>query len=146
MQITSFSDFALRILMSLAAVEGRQMSARALAERHGLSFDHVAKIARFLTREGFLEARRGRGGGLRLARPADEIMIGDVLRRSEAGSGLVECLRPGARVRCVLAPICGLNPILSEAQEAFFATLDRRSIADAVPQVAHVRKAIAFGD
>ncbi|RMF38253.1 MAG: Rrf2 family transcriptional regulator [Alphaproteobacteria bacterium] len=142
MQVSSFSDYALRILMSLASVPDRTLSVRSLAERHGLSFDHLAKVGQFLAREGFVEATRGRGGGLRLARPADEIMIGDVLRRSEACSGLVECLRPGAEVRCVLAPVCGLSPILAEAEEAFFARLDRRSIADAVPQPAQVRAAI----
>lgn len=142
MQITSFSDFALRILISLAAVPGQTLSVRALAQRHGLSFDHLAKVGQFLAREGFVEASRGRGGGLRLARPADQIMIGEVLRRSEAGSGLVECLRPCGEVRCVLAPVCGLTPILAEAEEAFYARLDRASLADAVPQPALVRRAI----
>ncbi len=143
MQISSFSDFALRVLMSLAVTGERQMSAREIAERHRLSFDHVAKIVQFLSREGFVVTARGRGGGIRLARRPQEISIGDVLRRSEAGSGAVECLR-GGEVRCVLASVCGMTPILAEAQEAFFAALDRKTLADALPSHEPVRRVLGL--
>lgn len=144
MQITSFSDYGLRILMTLAVMEERRVSSRELATRLSLSFDHVAKITRFLAREGYVEATRGRNGGLRLARPAEEIMIGDVLRRSEAGSGLVECMR-SSETQCVLAPLCGLAPMLADAQERFFAALDASSIADALPGRAAMRALVERG-
>ena len=145
MQLSSFSDFALRTLMLLAVATDKTVSVREVAARHGLSFDHVAKIAQFLAREGFVTSMRGRGGGLRLARPADTIMIGEVLRRSEAGSEPTECLR-GGNVTCVLAQVCGLTPILAEAHEAFFASLDHKSIADALPRPAIVRRALRLAD
>lgn len=138
MQITAFSDYALRVLIFLAVSGDRVVSSREIAERHELSIDHVAKVTQFLSREGYVRASRGRGGGLRLARPAAEISIGDVLRRSEAGSGVVECLR-GGTVTCLLAPVCGLTPFFAEATEAFFAALDRRSLADTVPLPARTR-------
>lgn len=138
MQITAFSDYALRVLIFLAVSGERVVSSREIAERHGLSIDHVAKVTRFLSREGYVIASRGRGGGIRLARPAAEISIGNVLRRSEAGGGVVECLR-GGPVTCVLAPVCGLTPVFAEATEAFFAALDRRSLADTVPLPAPTR-------
>ncbi|PKP78237.1 MAG: Rrf2 family transcriptional regulator [Alphaproteobacteria bacterium HGW-Alphaproteobacteria-3] len=143
MQITSFSDYSLRVLMFLAVSDDRRVPSREIAERHGLSFEHVAKVTQFLAREGFVEASRGRGGGLRLARLPQQITIGDVLRRSEAGSGLVECMR-GGPVRCVLAPVCGLNPILAAANETFFATLDRYSLADALPRHGNVRAVLGI--
>ncbi|PKP73134.1 MAG: Rrf2 family transcriptional regulator [Alphaproteobacteria bacterium HGW-Alphaproteobacteria-6] len=143
MQLSAFSDYALRSLMFLAVAGDRPVPAREIAARHGLSFDHVAKIAQFLAREGFVVATRGRSGGLRLARPPEEIVIGDVIRRSEAGSGPAECLR-GGPVSCVLAPVCGMTPILAEAQEAFFAALDRRTLAEALPRHAPVRRVLGL--
>lgn len=144
MQLSSFSDYALRTLIFLAVSKDGPVPARLIAERHGLSFDHVAKIAQFLVREGFATSMRGRGGGLRLARPAEEISLGQVLRRSEAGSGPAECLRSAGKVTCVLAPVCGLTPILAAAREAFFASLDRKSLADALPRREPVRRVLGL--
>lgn len=133
MQINAFSDYSLRVLMYLAVTGDRLVSSREVSEAYNLSFDHIAKVSQFLVREGYVTAVRGRGGGMRLAKDPSEITIGDVLRKSEAGSGLVECMR-GEPVHCVLAPVCGLNPIFAEANEAFFGMLDRRTLADALPQ------------
>lgn len=143
MQITFYSDYALRILMYLAVAGDRQVPAREIAERYRLSFDHIAKIVQFLGREGFVKTSRGRGGGMRLARPPAQISIGDVLRRAEAGSGPVECLR-GGTVMCVIAPVCGLSPLMAEAQEAFFSTLDARSLADTLPRAGALRRRLGL--
>ncbi|PKP70909.1 MAG: Rrf2 family transcriptional regulator [Alphaproteobacteria bacterium HGW-Alphaproteobacteria-5] len=139
MQITAFSDYALRVLTYLAVTGDRLVPTREIAERQGLSFDHLAKVTQFLSREGYVEASRGRNGGVRLAIPPAEISIGEVLRRSEAGSGVVECLQDG-EVSCMLAGFCGLTPLLAGATEAFFAALDKRSIADALTSPARHRK------
>lgn len=143
MQLTAFSDYALRTLMLLAVSMDRPVSAREIAARYGLSFNHLAKIAQFLVREGFVLSTRGRRGGLRLARPPEAISIGDVIRRSEAGSGAVECLR-GGPVSCILAPVCGLTPIMAEAQEAFLKALDRKTLADALPRPVPVRRVLGL--
>ncbi|MGI9502246.1 MAG: RrF2 family transcriptional regulator [Geminicoccaceae bacterium] len=132
MQISSFSDYTLRILLYLAVAGDRQVTSRQIAERYNLSFDHIAKAAQLLTREGYVIAARGRGGGLRLARSPDEISIGAILRVTEAGSGLVECMRPGP-TSCIIAKVCGLAPILAEANEAFYRSLDAKTLADALP-------------
>lgn len=129
MQITKFSDYALRILLHLAVAGDRQLSARDIAEAQDISFNHLAKIAQWLAAEGYVKSVRGRGGGMRLAMPAEDISIGALLRKSEAGSPLVECMREDGGT-CCLTPACGLLPILAEAQEAFFATLDNKSLSD----------------
>ncbi|PKQ11254.1 MAG: transcriptional regulator [Alphaproteobacteria bacterium HGW-Alphaproteobacteria-1] len=144
MQLSSFSDFALRTLVFLAVADDEPVPVRLIAERHGISFDHLAKVAQFLVREGFAAASRGRGGGLRLARPAAEISLGDVLRRSESDDGPVECLRGKTPVTCVLAPVCGLTPLLAEAREAFFASLDGHTLAEALPRHAPVRRVLGM--
>ncbi len=132
MQISSFSDYTLRILLYLAVAGERQVTSREIAERHRLSFDHIAKAAQLLGREGYVLAARGRGGGMRLAKSPDEISIGAILRLTEAGSGLVECMRPGP-TKCIIAKVCSLAPILADANEAFYKSLDRRTLADALP-------------
>lgn len=138
MQLSSFSDFSLRILVFLAMEPDRSVSTREIAERFDLSFDHLAKAAQFLSREGFVAASRGRGGGIRLARDPSEISVGDVLRRTEAGSCVVECLRsnPERPPHCRLIGICGLTSSFMKAHEAFFATLDGLSLAEVLPDPA----------
>jgi Rrf2 family nitric oxide-sensitive transcriptional repressor len=79
---------------------------------------------------GYVETVRGRGGGLRLARPPQDIRVGEVVRRTETAS-LVECFDP-ATSSCRIEPACGLRTALKEALEAFFRTLDGYTLADLV--------------
>ncbi len=143
MQISSFSDYTLRILMYLAVSGDRLITAREIADTYDISFDHVAKAAQLLTRENFVTAVRGRNGGMRLAQDPSEVSIGAVLRLTEAGSGLVECMRAGP-THCILAPVCGLAPILSDANEAFFASLDDRTLADALPKQQKLKRTLGL--
>ena len=129
MQITKFSDYALRVLIHLAVSDAERLSTREIADQQNVSFTHLAKVAQWLASEGYVSASRGRGGGMVLARDPAEISIGQLLRRSEAGSALVECLREDGGC-CALTPACGLLPILSGAQEAFFAYLDPKTLND----------------
>ena len=129
MQLTKFSDFALRILMHLAAEPERQISVRDIARAQDLSFNHLAKVGQWLAAEGYVRSARGRGGGMRLAIDPVDISIGALLRKSEAGSPLVECLRSDGGA-CCLTPACGLLPVLADAQEAFYDALDNVSLVD----------------
>lgn len=142
MQITKFSDYALRILIHLAVAGEERVSARDIAERQGVSVTHLAKIAQWLAAEGHVAASRGRGGGMTLARDPAEISIGALLRRSEAGSPLVECLREDGGC-CALTPACGLLPVLAGAQEAFFAHLDGVTLADVMARNSGMRRLVA---
>ena len=145
MQISAFSDYSLRVLMYLAVSGDRLVSSREVAAVYDLSFDHIAKVSQFLVREGYVAAVRGRGGGMQLMKSPTEITIGEVLRKSEAGSGLVECMR-GEPIHCVLAPVCGLNPIFAEANEAFFQTLDKRTLADALSRRKEVEQILGLSE
>ncbi|KIC09062.1 Rrf2 family transcriptional regulator [Leisingera sp. ANG-M1] len=129
MQITKFSDYALRILIHLATHEEGLMSTREIAGMQNLPFNHLAKISQWLTHEGYVESIRGRNGGMRLALPPEAISIGGLLRKSERGTPLVECMKEDGGC-CVMTPACGLLPILNEAQEVFFAALDSKTLQD----------------
>jgi Rrf2 family nitric oxide-sensitive transcriptional repressor len=128
MHLDKFSDFALRILIALSVSKDGRVPASSIAQRYGLSQQHIAKVATELVRGGFVISDRGRGGGLRLARPATEISIGAVLRSIMADDPVVECF--GSNPNCAILPACGLRTPLTLAKEAFFAVLDGYTLTD----------------
>jgi Rrf2 family transcriptional regulator, nitric oxide-sensitive transcriptional repressor len=128
MRLTAFSDYALRTLMYLAAQPpGAQARIADIAAAYGISETHLTKVVQMLAQGGEVAALRGRKGGLRLGRPTAEINIGAVIRRTELDLALVECFGSGD---CRIAPACTLRHVLHEALDAFFAVLDRYSLAD----------------
>ncbi|MFU8820470.1 MAG: RrF2 family transcriptional regulator [Gammaproteobacteria bacterium] len=135
MRLTYFSDYAFRVLMYLAITPGRRCTIREISEAYDISRAHLMKVVNLLTREGLVTAQRGPSGGLTLAVPANQIRLGDVIRKTEDDLGLVECFRP--ENTCRLTPSCILAPALSRAMQAFLAELDKQTIADLVhkPQV-----------
>jgi Rrf2 family nitric oxide-sensitive transcriptional repressor len=128
MRLTNFSDYALRMLMYAAARTERLITIEETAQVYGISRAHLMKIANVLTREGYLQAVRGRSGGLRLGRDPNDIRLGDVVRATELDFALVECFTAGNR--CIITPCCRLRGVLKEALDAFVATLDRYTLAD----------------
>jgi len=123
MQLTQHTDFGLRLLIVLARKEA-PVSLPAFSTEQGLSYHHVAKVAQALVQAGFAMSQRGRSGGIALARPANEISVGDVLRKLERNMRLADC------GTCALRANCGLSGVLAEALEAFLGVLDRHTLAD----------------
>jgi Rrf2 family nitric oxide-sensitive transcriptional repressor len=130
MRLTNFSDYALRVLMYAATCGDRLITIEETADVYGISRTHLMKVANLLTRAGFLTATRGRSGGLALAKRADRIRIGDVVRATEPDFALVECFGPDNH--CLITPRCRLKGALREALQAFVGTLDRYTLADLV--------------
>lgn len=128
MRLTSFSDFALRLLMYAAAHEDRLVTIEEASRVFKISRAHLMKITNTLTRTGFLKAVRGRSGGLTLAKPARKIRVGDVIRATEPDFALVECFAAGDQ--CIITRSCRLRGILHEGLDAFNAVLDKYTLAD----------------
>ena len=126
MRLKSYTDYALRVLMHLAAQPDRLASIAEIARTYRVSHNHLTKVVHDLRKEGYLDAVRGRSGGIRLGRPATEITVGEIVRHTEAGFDLVDC------ASCVIAPACSLTAALHEARAAFMAVLDRYTLADLV--------------
>jgi len=126
MQLTKFSDFALRVLMFAHASDDRLVTIEEMAKAYGISRAHLMKVVNALTKAGYLKAVRGRSGGLQLARPADKIRLGDVVRATEPNFAIVECFATGNQ--CVLARCCRLSGVLDEALTAFLTVLDQRTL------------------
>lgn len=144
MHLTVRSDHAMRLLMFCALHPERLVTVAHIAETCGMSETHLAKIAHALAAAGFIETTRGRRGGVRLARPPEAITVGAVLRAMETGVGLTECLGPEPNT-CVLAPACRLRRAFVAALEAFFAELDRHSLADLTTDSDDLRSLLGLG-
>ncbi|GIT86842.1 MULTISPECIES: Rrf2 family transcriptional regulator [Roseobacter] len=128
MQLDKFTDYALRILITLVVRAPARVATSEIATLFGLSENHLSKVSTQLVREGFVLSERGRNGGLTLARPPERILVGEVVRTMTRKEHVVECF--GTDKSCLILPACGLRQPLAEAQEAFFATLDHYTLAD----------------
>ncbi len=130
MRVTRHTDYALRVLMFLGLKPIGQLSTiKEIAERYGISDNHLMKVVHQLGQHGFITTVRGRQGGIRLARAVADINLGAVVRATESDLDIVECFSP-ARNTCRIAPLCALTGIFSEALGAFLAVLDGYSLAD----------------
>ncbi|NDW07683.1 Rrf2 family transcriptional regulator [Jiella pacifica] len=124
MRLTRYTDYALRVLIYLSARPGRLCSIAEIAEAYGISHNHLTKVVHELGKAGYLTTLRGRAGGIRLAKPSDEIRIGEIVRATEDGFDLADCRN------CVIAPACGMTSVLGEAVAAFLSVLDNYTFAD----------------
>lgn len=131
MRLNLQSDYALRLLMQLAVNTKTLCTIADIAACYGISKNHLMKVANSLSRAGFVETVRGRSGGLRLARDAGSIGIGEVVRAMEGDFDLVECMQDGKN-SCLVTPTCRLKGVLGEASAAFISVLDKYSLADLV--------------
>nr|WP_294849670.1 Rrf2 family transcriptional regulator [uncultured Sphingomonas sp.] len=143
MQLSLQTDYALRILMALAASE-EQLSVDWIARHYGISRNHLAKVAQGLQAEGFVTTYRGRGGGMRLACEATDINVGDVVRRFENLSAFVSCMPGGTG--CAINGACGLKPALSGALSAFLTHLDGYRLTDIVPKPSAMMQRLAAAE
>lgn len=126
MRLTTLTDYALRMLVHIAVAPERRASIAEVARAYAISEAHLMKVAHQLGRAGFLATRRGRGGGLALARPAEEITLGAVVRAMEPDLALVPCMAGAA---CAIAPACRLEGRLAAARAAFLEALDGATLA-----------------
>jgi Rrf2 family nitric oxide-sensitive transcriptional repressor len=129
MKLTFYSDYSLRLLMYVSVKREALVTIQEVADAYGISKNHLMKVAFELGRKGFLETVRGRGGGLRLARPPEKIGVGEVVRAMEEDFTMVECFDPAAN-QCVITGPCRLRGALSRALKAYFAVLDEYTLAD----------------
>ncbi|SEA10235.1 RrF2 family transcriptional regulator [Rubrimonas cliftonensis] len=143
MRLTMRSNLAMRTLMQCAVNVDRTVQARDVASACNASVNHVAQVVSRLAEAGLLATARGRGGGLRLARPAREISVGAVLRRFEADVPFAECMAATGNT-CPLPAACRLRGALSRALEAFYCELDRLTLADLVDDNAALAALLAL--
>ena len=139
MQFTHFTDYSLRTLIYLGALQSRLVTISEVAGNYGISQSHLTKVVHQLANRGYIQTMRGKGGGMRLARLPQLINIGDVVRDMEENINLVECFN-AKNQSCPLLPACTLKSVLAEARKNFFDTLDRYTLADLLTNQSSLRK------
>ncbi len=142
MELSQFSDYALRVLIYSGLNQGQLSSVAKIAEVFEISQHHLVKVVHQLAKHGYLKTYRGRGGGFELALPAHEIVVGEVLRKTEH-FGLAECLPP-RQGTCCLAPACQLKAALIKAREAFLDVLDGYTVKDLLRPNQKLRQSLAL--
>ena len=133
MRLTQWTDYSLRVLMYCAAFEHRDtpITITEIADSHVISRSHLTKIVHQLGANGLLETTRGRGGGMRLCKPAADINLGQVVRQTETDFAMVECFDAMTN-QCSLSPRCLLKNVLQQATNSYLAVLDGVTLADLI--------------
>jgi Rrf2 family transcriptional regulator, nitric oxide-sensitive transcriptional repressor len=129
MKLTSFTDYSLRVLIYLAAQPGRRATVTEIATCFEISENHLTKVVHFLGKHGWLNTVRGKGGGFTLAQTPEQIVVGEVVRRTEGIDTPAECFGPTEH-RCRIEHLCQLRGVLQQAVDAFYRVLDGCTLAD----------------
>jgi len=130
MRLRLHTDYALRVLIQVAIADGKLITISDIAESFDISKQHLMKVANNLSRKGYLDTVRGRGGGMRLRRPPRDINIGQVVRETEDKLDVIGCL--GRRDYCPIERVCVLRGVMHDAIQAFLAVLDEYTLADLI--------------
>lgn len=128
-KLTLYTDYSLRVLLYLASKSEETATITEISEFYNISRNHLVKVVHSLGIHEFITTSRGRNGGLRLARPATEILLSDVVRKTEPDMDLLECFNPKTD-NCVISPTCRLKSMLYEGRSAFMAVLEKSTLAD----------------
>lgn len=130
MRLSLFTDYSLRVLM-FAALKEEAFSLNEVSEAYGISRNHLVKVVNHLAKLGYLETKRGRGGGIELGIAPEDIKLGLLVRRTENSPVIVECFDPETNT-CPINGMCRLKGVLAEAVTAFYDALDRHTLRDLV--------------
>ncbi len=143
MRLTVYTDFSLRLLMYLAVKPDGVSTIGEVAGAYGIAKNHLTKVAHQLGRAGFVATARGKGGGMRLGKPAAQIGLGDLVRLCEPDIALVPCFEPVCG-SCPIVPACGLRGALHQAKSAFLTVLDRYTLADLTSRDGEMRELLGM--
>jgi Rrf2 family nitric oxide-sensitive transcriptional repressor len=111
-----------------AALKGETFQIEEVTAAYDISRHHLAKVVQSLAKLGYIETRRGRGGGIQLAQKPEAIWVGRLVRQTENASAIVECFDPRTNT-CRLDGCCQLKGALAKAQDAFYESLNQHSLA-----------------
>lgn len=131
MLVSTKGRYALRLMMYIASAPSKKVALREVSENESISSKYLEQLARDMVNGKLLDSVRGHGGGYLLARPADEITVGDVLRAAEGSTSPVACASldaggPG----CPRESICPTLSFWKGLDEVIDAYVDGVTLAD----------------
>lgn len=127
MQLTKFTDYALRLLIYIAPNREKPYVIAQIAQDLKVSENHLIKIVHFMAKQNWLITTRGKGGGICLHPQTLSLKLGNLIRILENDQPIVDCFAPH---QCVLLPRCNLKHILNQAQEQFYQHLNQFMLSD----------------
>ena len=142
MRLTRQSNYAIRTLVYCAVNEPGLSRVSEIAKAYGISELFLFKLIKPLVEHGLLATVRGRHGGVRLGKKAEDITLLDTIRLTEENFALAECFEDGAD--CPLIGECDLNGALREALGAFFEVLQSYTIADLADRKRSIRERLGL--
>lgn len=128
MRLTFHTDYGLRMLIYISLKQDALSTIREIAGAYDISRNHLMKVAHQLQKLGYLDTVRGKGGGLTLALPAEDIFLGDLIRDLEPDFYIAECFSPDNN--CIITPDCKLKNIFHSALKAFIDSLNQHTLAE----------------
>lgn len=131
MRLTKRSNISMRVLMYCGVNKHTLVTKSEIAEACNTSENHLAQVINRLAQLGFLYTQRGRNGGMRLSRDMNQISVGEVMRALESTVPITECFDE-AENTCPLVAACRLRDVIANATEAFYAVMDKVTLADLV--------------
>jgi Rrf2 family transcriptional regulator, nitric oxide-sensitive transcriptional repressor len=141
MQLTTHTDYALRLLLFVMSQAPRKVTTREVADAFGISLHHLTKVAKSLTRAGWLVSARGSGGGLQLAQHTPDVSVGEIVRYTETNCDLAECFSKQSNT-CPLTTVCRLKGVLHRAQHAFFTVLNGVTLREIAGNRAEINRVL----
>jgi Rrf2 family nitric oxide-sensitive transcriptional repressor len=129
-RLTLYTDYSLRVLLYLADKPDSIATISDITDFYKISRNHLVKVVHNLGLNGFITTIRGKNGGIKLSRPADQILLSDVVLKTEPDMELLECFST-QRDQCVISPTCRLRSVLYEGRAAFMSVLEKKTLADA---------------
>lgn len=131
MQLTRFTDYGLRTLMYVAARRENSTSVKEVADHYGISRNHLVKVVHRLSQLGYIETTKGKGGGIKIAKDATKLRLGDLIKQLEPNMNMVECFDANTNT-CRITGSCQLKHYLFEATQNFINTMNKYTLADTV--------------
>lgn len=128
MKLTQFTDYSLRALMYLAIYSDRLCTVKEISDEFDISYNHMVKVVHSLSKNNYVQAKKGKGGGITLAHPAEDINLAEVVCALEPDLAIAECLSSDGG--CRVTPVCALKDIFVNARDAFVAELRKHTLAD----------------
>jgi Rrf2 family iron-responsive transcriptional regulator len=144
MRLTRQSNYAVRTLVYCAVNAPALSRVGDIARAHSISELFLFKLIKPLVEAGIIETVRGRHGGIKLGRPAEDITLLECIRLTEESFALAECFE-GSDASCPLLSNCDLNAALGEALGAFFSVLESYTIADLAGKRRSIRARLGLG-
>ncbi len=139
MRLTAYTDYSLRVLIYLGLRRERLVTISEISETYGISANHLMKIIHHLAKLEYITTHRGRGGGMELAGPPEEINLGQLIRQVEPDFSIVDCFDPKHRDECAIVQACRLKVVMDKAMQAFLDVLDEYTLADLLQNATRLR-------